>query len=215
MLLVPFFLLPDPKIRALRGLWARYRKVTGIWVHAGLQEPCTGSYCMYLVLGLVIGQDIWQRMFTARTPKIARRGTITAGVYAIFYSLAAIMLGMSVYAAGIKLSDPSMAFEAGISAFLPQGVVGLLLAVALAASMSVASGTILACSTVVYDDLYVRFIRRGPSEEISHDSQNQANSSKDAWINRGIALVVGLVTIDVSLAIGDLFKALDLAYAFL
>jgi SSS family solute:Na+ symporter len=77
----------------------------------------TVYWILLYVPGLVIGQDIWQRMFTARTPSIARAGTLSAGAYTIVYSLAAVVLGMSVRATGIQLDDPSMAFEAGVSAF--------------------------------------------------------------------------------------------------
>ncbi|MCT6836326.1 MAG: hypothetical protein M3036_01565, partial [Bifidobacteriales bacterium] len=151
MILVPIFVLSNPRIGGISGFFAKIPQ--SHWNLGAYGFSGTLYWILLYVPGLVIGQDIWQRVFTARSPKIARRGTISAGVYAILYSLLSIMLGLSVYALGIKLDDPSMAFEAGISAFLPQGLVGLLLAAALAASMSVASGTILACSTVLYNDV--------------------------------------------------------------
>lgn len=214
VILVPIVVLSNPTIGGLSGFIAKVPE--SHWDVGAYGVSGTLYWILLYVPGLVIGQDIWQRIFTARTPRTARAGTLSAGVYAVVYSLAAVMLGMSVRAAGIELDDPSMAFEAGVSAFLPQGIAGLLLAAALAASMSVASGTILACSTVIYNDLYVRFIRQRPTgAEASHCSQDDADSRADAWINRAIALTVGLVIIGLSLLIGDLFKALDLAYGFL
>lgn len=214
MILVPIFVLSNPRIGGISGFFEKIPQ--SHWNLGAYGFSGTLYWVLLYVPGLVIGQDIWQRVFTARSPKIARRGTISAGVYAILYSLLSIMLGLSVYALGIKLDDPSMAFEAGISAFLPQGFVGLLLAAALAASMSVASGTILACSTVLYNDVFVRFIRKQRSvANITPGSEEDADSAKDAWINRAIVLFVGIVTILLSLVIGDIFKALDLAYAFL
>lgn len=214
VILVPIVVLSNPTIGGLSGFIAKVPE--SHWDVGAYGVSGTLYWILLYVPGLVIGQDIWQRIFTARTPRTARAGTLSAGVYAVVYSLAAVMLGMSVRAAGIELDDPSMAFEAGVSAFLPQGIAGLLLAAALAASMSVASGTILACSTVIYNDLYVRFIRQRPTgAEASHRSQDDADSRADAWINRAIALTVGLVIIGLSLLIGDLFKALDLAYGFL
>lgn len=214
MILVPIFVLSNPRIGGISGFFSKIPE--SHWNLGAYGFSGTLYWILLYVPGLVIGQDIWQRVFTARNPKIARRGTISAGVYAILYSLLSIMLGLSVYALGIKLDDPSMAFEVGISAFLPQGLVGLLLAAALAASMSVASGTILACSTVLYNDIFVRFVRKQRSvANVIPGSQEDVNSAKDAWINRAIVLFVGMVTILLSLVIGDLFKALDLAYAFL
>src|SRR3712207_7648523 len=41
----------------------------------------------------MIGQDIWQRVFTARSPEIARWGTVAAGVYCLLYALAGALVG--------------------------------------------------------------------------------------------------------------------------
>lgn len=230
MILVPIFVLSNPAVGGIAG-FVQHIPATH-WNLGAYGFSGTLHWILLYVPGLVIGQDMWQRIFTAKTPKIARWGTITAGIYAIFYSLAAVMLGMFVCAAGFKLSDPSLAFETGISAFLPTGLVGLLLAAALAAAMSVASGTILACSTVIYNDLYLRFVKGQKSSEASavSDGQDAKNDVKaeaaneeakknhggnDVWINRGIAIVVGIVIIALSLLISDIFKALDLAYGFL
>ncbi len=189
-------------------------------------------WILLYVPGLVIGQDIWQRMFTARNEKIARTGTILAGVYSIFYGLAAVLLGMAVLAVGAKPETPSETFALGVELFLPPGVAGLLLAAAMAAAMSVASGTILACSTVIYNDIYLRLVRgeRTSGVEAAADDRAALSGSAmqreieakaheahryDVWINRAIALVIGLLVIGLALAIEDIFKALDLAYGFL
>lgn len=195
-------------------------------------------WILLYVPGLVIGQDIWQRMFTARNEKIARTGTILAGVYSIIYGLAAVLLGMAVLAVGATPAKPSQTFALGVELFLPPGIAGLLLAAALAASMSVASGTILACSTVIYNDVYLRLIRgeRSSGVEAAADDRVALGSSavqrdldasasgargkdghvaRDVWINRGIALLIGVLVIALSLVIKDIFRALDLAYGFL
>ena len=38
------------------------------------------TYFLLFFFGLMIGQDIWQRVFTARSPEIARWGSVAAGV---------------------------------------------------------------------------------------------------------------------------------------
>lgn len=121
--------------------------------------------------------------------------------------------------AGGRLSFPMFfgcmaALAVGVSVFLPTGVAGLLLAAALAACMSVSSGTILACSTTVYNDVYLRFVRGvksfdGGAHEVAHDAEGNVTTSRDVWINRGIALNIGVLTIVLAVAISDIFKALD------
>lgn len=52
---------------------------------SGIGAQTIITYFVVYTLGLLIGQDIWQRVFTARTPKVARWGGATAGIYCIFY----------------------------------------------------------------------------------------------------------------------------------
>ncbi|MBW3550830.1 MAG: BCCT family transporter, partial [Proteobacteria bacterium] len=46
------------------------------------------TYFLIYFFGIIIGQDIWQRVFTARDGKVARRGGLFAGVYCLLYALA-------------------------------------------------------------------------------------------------------------------------------
>lgn len=218
VILVPIFVLASPRIGGLSGFLDKVPETH--WDLGAYGWSGTLYWILLYVPGLVIGQDIWQRVFTARNERIARTGTILAGVYSILYALCAVLLGMAVLAAGIQVDNSSLAFEAGVSAFLPAGVAGLLLAAALAACMSVASGTILACSTVVYNDLYLRFVRGQKSSESASrtgevTADGQVATSRDVWINRAIALSIGLLTVVLAVVISDIFKALDLAYGFL
>lgn len=160
------------------------------------------TYFLLYAPGVVIGQDIWQRVFTAKNDRIARTGTISAGVYCIFYGLATTFLGMCVFTLFPDI-DPQTAFVKGVIDFLPMGIRGFVLAAALAATMSCASGTILACSTVVYNDMYQRFVNKNPDEK------------KAIWINRGFALMIGAFVMVIALWIKDVLVALDMAYAYL
>lgn len=231
MILVPIFLLTNDSFGGLGGLIERLP--ASHWDPWSLGFSGTLYWILLYVPGLVIGQDIWQRMFTARNEKIARTGTILAGVYSIFYGLAAVLLGMAVLAVGAKPDVPGETFALGVELFLPPGIAGLLLAAALAAAMSVASGTILACSTVIYNDIYLRLVRGERTSGVEaaaddrvalgtsaierevHSADEHRVTRSDVWINRGIALVIGLLVIGLSVVIEDIFKALDLAYAFL
>lgn len=164
-------------------------------------------WLLLYVPGLFIGQDIWQRIFTAKNQKIAQAGTISAGIYSLVYSLAAVFIGLAVKASGVTLAEPQKAFAVGVLEFLPAGLSGLLLAAALAASMSVASGTILACGTIVHDELIARSKLR--NRKALPVFKNELS------MDRLIALAVGAVTIVLSVTLGDIFIALDLSYTFL
>lgn len=217
MILVPIFVFTNPQIGGIGGFLEKVPATH--WDLGAYGFTGTLYWILLYVPGLVIGQDIWQRVFTAKNETVARTGTLAAGFYSILYAFSAIILGMAVFAAGIELKKPSLAFEAGVAAFLPNGVAGLLLAAALAAAMSVASGTILACSTVVYNDLYLRFVKgqvtSESATETGFNAAGKAVASRDVWINRVIALVIGVFIIGLSVVIDDIFKALDLAYGFL
>ena len=92
------------------------------------------AYIVLYVPGLIIGQDIWQRIFTAKNEKVSKTGTVCAGVYSVFYALATVVIGMSVFVLLPHLDNPQNAFVVGVSTFLPVGVRGLILAAAMAAT---------------------------------------------------------------------------------
>lgn len=220
VILFPVFALFDDRIGGVSGLVDQMPATHLNPFAFGFQG--TLYWILLYVPGLVIGQDIWQRVFTARTDRIAKRGTLAAGVYAIIYAAAAVLVGICVAIVAPNI-DKKQAFATGVVEFLPTGIAGLLLAAAIAASMSVASGTILACSTVVYNDIYQRFLR-GTSGEDTHGSAmerhleavaQEHNTKRDMWVNRGIAGVIGLTIMVLSVLIEDIFKALDLSYGFL
>ena len=131
---------------------AEFFSITGI----GAQSIIT--YFVVYTLGLLIGQDIWQRVFTARTPLIARWGGTAAGIYCILYGVAGALIGMaaSVVLPNIESKDDVYADVA--MNILPVGLGGLVLAAAVAAMMSTASGSLIAAATVARTDVvpYVR-----------------------------------------------------------
>lgn len=161
------------------------------------------AYVILYVPGLIIGQDIWQRIFTAKNERVAKSGTVLAGVYSILYAFATVIIGMSVFALLPGLENTGDAFVVGVASFLPEGVRGIILAAAMAAAMSVASGTILASSTVLYNDVYVRFINDEPTK------MHEVN------VTRICALVIGVVVMACALWINDVLAGIDISYGYL
>lgn len=115
------------------------------------------TYFLLFFFGIMIGQDIWQRVFTARDDGVARWGTLAAGVYCLLYGIAGALIGTAAKAILPNLQIADNAFAEVAKATLPPGLVGLVLAAALAAVMSTASATLLASSTILANDVYARF----------------------------------------------------------
>jgi len=161
------------------------------------------AYFLLFCLGLIISQDVWQRVFTARDARVARRGTIIAGAYCILYSVATAVIGMVAAVRFPGLEDPQMAFATVAVELLPAGVSGLVLAGSMSALMSTASGPLLASSTLIASDIYRRFIDRDLSDR------------KFLWIIRCVTAATGLVVILCALVIQDVIKVLDIAYTLL
>ena len=192
---------------------AEFFSITGI----GLQSIIT--YFVVYTLGLLIGQDIWQRVFTAKTPTVARWGGVTAGVYCILYGVAGAVIGMSasVILPNIESQDDVYA-DIAINV-LPIGIGGLVLAAAVAAMMSTASGSLIAAATVARADV-VPFVSswfgRGSQTTIDTTTEDAAeNPEHDVTANRWWVLGLGLVTIALAIVVQDVVAALTIAYAIL
>jgi SSS family solute:Na+ symporter len=161
------------------------------------------SYFLLFFLGLIIGQDIWQRVFTAKDARVARRGTVIAGVYCVAYAVAMALVGMIAAVEFPGLEDPQMAFATTAVDLLPPGASGMVLAGSLSALMSTASGPLLASSTLIANDLYRRFF----AKEIA----DREFLKRTRWITG----VVGVAVVCCALWIQDVIKALDIAYTLL
>ena len=159
------------------------------------------TYFLLFFFGIMIGQDIWQRVFTARDDGVARWGTLAAGVYCLLYGVAGALIGTAAKAILPNLQAADNAFAEVAKAALPTGLVGLVLAAALAAVMSTASATLLASSTILANDVYARFLVRGDHDRVA--------------VSRFFTLIVGVVVLVVSLLVKDVVGALTVAYDLL
>ena len=74
---------------------------------------------MIYTFGLLIGQDIWQRVFTARSPGVARWAGTAAGVYCLLYGVAGAVIGMSAKVLLPDLDAADDAFAHVVEATLP------------------------------------------------------------------------------------------------
>ena len=138
------------------------------------------GYILIYTLGLLIGQDIWQRVFTARSPGVARWGGLSAGVYCLLYAVAGALIGMAAtkIVPGIEVQDD--VFVAVVDAAMSPLLGGLVLAAALAAMMSTASGSLMAAATVCRQDIVEPLLARRDIVPVTAESAGGVSSSGDA-----------------------------------
>lgn len=158
------------------------------------------TYFLIYFFGILIGQDIWQRVFTARSEGVARVAGSLAGVYCVIYGLVGALIGMCARVLLPDLADANNAFAAIVRSALPDGIRGLVIAAALAAMMSTASAGLLAAATTLTEDLLPR-LRGGKASTLG--------------MARLFTLLTGLAVLAVALLVSDVIGALTLAYNLL
>ncbi|MGW0755823.1 sodium:solute symporter [Streptomyces sp. NPDC002814] len=162
------------------------------------------TYVLIYTFGMLIGQDIWQRVFTARSDRTAKWGGTVAGTYCLAYALAGAVIGTAAKVLYPKLGSADDAFATIVKDELPVGVRGLVLAAALAAVMSTSSGALIACATVANNDIWSRL--RGKT------TGGERDEVKD---NRAFILIMGLAVIGTAIALNNVVEALTVAYNLL
>jgi SSS family solute:Na+ symporter len=165
--------------------------------------------------GMLIGQDIWQRVFTARTPTVAKWGGTVAAVYCLFYGVAGALIGAaaSTFLTDIEVSDDVYAQIA--ETILPVGISGLVLAAAVAAMMSTASGALIATATVARTDVKPLLMRIvGRRDEESPDAE-RSDADNDVHSDRLYVVVLGIAVIVIAALLNDVVAALTIAYDIL
>jgi len=161
------------------------------------------TYFLIYFFGIFIGQDIWQRVFTARSEGVAKIAGTAAGLYCVLYGLAGALIGMAAKVLLPDLENVNNAFASVVQTSLPNGIRGLVIAAALAALMSTAAAGLLAASTTVVQDLLPRL------------RQGRESGDGDVHENRIATLLLGAVVLAIALVVSDVISALTLAYNLL
>lgn len=177
-------------------------------------------------LGILVGQDIWQRVFTVRSPQVARWGGAASGVYVLLYGVAGAVIGMAGAVLLPDLASGDEAFAALAEGYLPVGLGGLVLAAGVAAMMSTASGALIASATVARVDVVplLRSLLGGGSaakgatshpdtEQLSLEvtGESEAAMALDRWYVLGLGVVVTVI----AMLVPSVVTALTIAYGIL
>ncbi|MDN6859242.1 sodium:solute symporter [Pseudomonas sp. CAN2814] len=154
------------------------------------------TYFMIYFFSTLIGQDIWQRVFTARSENVARYAGSVAGLYCLLYGLVGALIGMCAKVLLPDLANANTAFASIVQSTMPDGIRGLMIAAALAAMMSTASAGLLAASTTLTEDLLPAVIGPRP---------------RGLWLSRLYTGLTGVAVLGVALLVNDVISALTLA----
>ena len=203
---VLILLLPIAVVKAGGFAEMKAQLPTEYFAPLGIGGETIFTYVLIYTFGMLIGQDIWQRVFTARTDRVARWGGTVAGTYCLLYALAGAVIGTAAKVLYPNLPSADDAFATIVKDELPMGVRGLVLAAALAAVMSTSSGALIACATVANNDIWSRLRGVGSAQGEDRDEV------KD---NRLFILVMGVAVIGIAIALNDVVQALTVAYNLL
>ncbi|MFE2731286.1 sodium:solute symporter [Streptomyces sp. NPDC059349] len=207
---VLLLLLPIAVIKAGGFSEMKAKLPTEYFDPLGIGGETIFTYVLIYTFGMLIGQDIWQRVFTARSDKVARVGGTVAGTYCLVYAVAGAVIGTAAKVMYPKLPSADAAFATIVKDELPIGVRGLVLAAALAAVMSTSSGALIACATVANNDIWSRL--RGAIKPSGGDKGEPHDEVKG---NRLFILIMGVAVICIAIALNNVVEALTVAYNLL
>ncbi|WGD42821.1 sodium:solute symporter [Streptomyces cathayae] len=203
---VLLLLLPIAVVKAGGFSEMKAQLPTGYFDPLGIGGETIFTYVLIYTFGMLIGQDIWQRVFTARSDSTAKWGGTVAGTYCLAYALAGAVIGTAAKVLYPDLGSADDAFATIVKNELPMGVRGLVLAAALAAVMSTSSGALIACATVANNDIWARL--RGLTTAPGTDRDEVRG-------NRVFILLMGLAVIGTAIALNNVVEALTVAYNLL
>lgn len=205
-----FILLPVALIKAggFEGLHAKLPAAAFEWTSLGYGNIFT--YVILYVPTMVIGQDLWQRVFTARTDGVARWAGVAAAGYGFAYGLAGALIGMSAKVLLPGLVGRDAVYTEIVRHLLPVGVAGLVVAGALSAIMSTSSGCLIATATVAQEDV------RGRRRKVAGEAHDELGQSRLYIVVFGVAMaaiacllqdVIAGLTIASDILVGGLMVA--------
>ncbi|SKA72336.1 sodium:solute symporter family protein [Desulfobaculum bizertense] len=145
------------------------------------------------------GQEAVQRYFAARNAKVAKTGSFMCSCLMALYGFIPAVIGL-VALAHFPNIDPNSALPMAAQNFAPTLIAGVVLASVVAATMSSASGNMLAVSTLFTKDVFQRYMRPSATD-------------KDlmAW-SKGAILFVGACSIGIALGNYSIISLLILAF---
>lgn len=129
-----------------------------------------------LFLGNAMALDFMERVFAAKSPKVARRGCYYAGTVTLIIGVSATLLGLASITSVPNASDPRMVLPTLGVGVLPYWMGMMVFIGVLGASMSTANGAMLVIAVVMARNIYQR------------RTKTQVNDSKLLMLSRVLAI---------------------------
>lgn len=153
-----------------------------------------------VIVHKLVGQDIMQRVFSARSAKAASVGAGIAGVLTALFAVVPALAGMAARKLFPDL-DPSIGVvPALISDVLPVWAAGILVAAIISAVISTADALLLAAVSNISNDILLRFKRL------------RDNAKAQLRWSRVLTVVLGLLSLVFSLLVPGIIEMLTMAF---
>ncbi|MGF1638279.1 MAG: hypothetical protein ACFCUU_14475 [Cyclobacteriaceae bacterium] len=159
------------------------------------------------------GMTLYQRIYSCRTEKEAKRAWYIAGVFEWpVMAFMGVILGMFARVAwqqgilngalepGVE-PDPEMGLPLFLKTILPAGLTGLMLSAYFSAIMSTADSCLMAASGNIVTDLLGRFKRIARLNQLR--------------LSQGITLIVGTVAVILAAKMENVLELMLMSYAFM
>ncbi|MDT0893464.1 sodium:solute symporter [Staphylococcus pseudintermedius] len=161
------------------------------------------NYFVTYTLGVMVGQDIWQRFFTGKTKRISKASGVLVGLYSALYSIVMVIVGMCAYVLFPNIQNTQNVFAHMAFEILPNGLLGIVFAALIAAIMSTASGTLLASATIISNDLLKPYVFKNMEDH------------QFLGLTRLTTCILAVIAIVISIWVKEVLVAIDIAYAIL
>lgn len=163
-----------------------------------------GYIAMYFMT-FPTGQEIVQTYCSAKSGKSAMLGSISAGLLSAVYAIVPAIIGLLAYVCidgyALEGAQKNALAQATIT-FAPSVVAGLVLAAIVAATMSSASGNMIATATMFTNDIFTPYINKGVKDD-----------KKEIWISKIAMLLVGIVGLFIALEASNVISVMMGAFA--
>lgn len=159
------------------------------------------------IIGLILmyfmtfstGQEAVQRYFAAKNEKVAKTGSFLCALIMAAYGFVPAIIGL-VALAKFPGIDPNNAMATAAINFTPTIVAGIVLASICAATMSSASGNMIAVSTLFTKDVYQRYLKK------------DATDAQLMKMSKSVIVFVGVVSLIIALTNTQIIPLLVFAF---
>jgi solute:Na+ symporter, SSS family len=154
------------------------------------------------IMYTLIGQDFYQRLFAARDENVALRAAIVAGLVLVAYAAFPAIAGMAARGIFGDAIEPAQAIPMLVSEVLPIWFGAIVIGAILGAIMSTADSLLIAGTSHVTNDIYVKLI----SPHGEHDTRRLL------LISRVATVAIGVLALALALSVREIIGLLLLSY---